>query len=419
MEPPLTVSSAHTKHALEALHPNIAVFRHPDHLPDAKVFQSSFVSSLQKLSLNAATASKLPGNALQAIYGMNEDVILYWAHHEKLCLVDGKIAFMGGLDLCFGRWDTNQHPIADAHPGDLQRIVYPGQDYNNARVMDFVAVDHPDDNKLDRSKASRMGWSDVSFCLSGPVVNDLKEHFADRWNFIYNEKYDVRSDSRYSRISIAHSDIGSIPHQAGGIPAEDHVFAPLNEISNTAVQSRGDPTSASQTQPAYEPPSVRSAEGNNVLAPDVSTAHAGQSPHGLSEVGRGRSFGHGGLRAALKEKAIWGMEHVQEEMRIHQGELQPPQGYQGSMACQIVRSCTKWSNGSPTEASLISHIVCEVVRSNSRPRFTEKWPLRQSSSKALRGLLLLAKARIQLNMQPQSRPAISHSVYRKLAGKPD
>ena len=131
--PPLTVSSYHTKHALEALHPNIAVFRHPDHLPDAQTLQSSFISSLQHLSLSAKTASQLPEDALKAIYGMNEDVVLYWAHHEKLCLIDGKIAFMGGLDLCFGRWDTNQHPIADCHPSNLDNIVFPGQDYNNAR----------------------------------------------------------------------------------------------------------------------------------------------------------------------------------------------------------------------------------------------------------------------------------------------
>ena len=78
MESPLTVSSSHTKHALEALHPNIAVFRHPDHLPDAQTLQSSFLSSLQNISLTAKKAASLPVDALKAIYGMNEDVILYW-----------------------------------------------------------------------------------------------------------------------------------------------------------------------------------------------------------------------------------------------------------------------------------------------------------------------------------------------------
>jgi phospholipase D1/2 len=130
---PSTVSSAHTKHTLEALSPNIAVLRHPDHLPDAQTTQSSLISSFQGLKLDAAGLSKMGGDALKGIYGMTDDVILYWAHHEKLCLIDGRVAFMGGLDLCFGRWDTNQHSIADAHPSDLSLIAVPGQDYNNAR----------------------------------------------------------------------------------------------------------------------------------------------------------------------------------------------------------------------------------------------------------------------------------------------
>jgi phospholipase D1/2 len=135
IKPPITVSSAHTKHALEALHPNIGVFRHPDHLPDAAVLGGSFVQSLQNMSFSPAKLAQLPGDSLKAVYGAHDGTVLYWAHHEKLCLIDGETAFMGGLDLCYGRWDTNQHPIADAHPGNLDRIVFPGQDFNNARIL--------------------------------------------------------------------------------------------------------------------------------------------------------------------------------------------------------------------------------------------------------------------------------------------
>lgn len=145
--PPLALSSAHTKHELEKLSPNIAVFRHPDHLPDAQTAQSSFISSFQNLKLDAAGASRLGADALKGIYGLNEDVILYWAHHEKLCLIDGKIAFMGGLDLCFGRWDTNQHSIADAHPSNINDIVFPGQDFNNARCVSSVLL-YQDQDRL-------------------------------------------------------------------------------------------------------------------------------------------------------------------------------------------------------------------------------------------------------------------------------
>ena len=91
---------------------------------------------------------------------------------------------MGGLDLCYGRWDTNQHSIADAHPGNLNDIVFPGQDFNNARILDFADIPNWQNNKLDRKESSRMGWSDVSISLHGKVVEDLREHFVQRWNFI-------------------------------------------------------------------------------------------------------------------------------------------------------------------------------------------------------------------------------------------
>ncbi|KIW82010.1 hypothetical protein Z517_05037 [Fonsecaea pedrosoi CBS 271.37] len=206
----LTLSSAHTKHELEKLHPNIAVFRHPDHLPDAQTAQSSLISSLQALKLDAAGISKLGADTLKGIYGVTDDVVLYWAHHEKLCLIDDRIAFMGGLDLCFGRWDTNQHSIADAHPSNINDIIFPGQDYNNARVMDFSDVAQPFQNKLDRTKSSRMGWSDIAICLQGACVQDLRHHFVDRWNFIFDEKYNVRKDQRYYRL------LDDFPHPPTG-----------------------------------------------------------------------------------------------------------------------------------------------------------------------------------------------------------
>lgn len=259
--PIVPVSSSHTKHALEDLHPNISVFRHPDHLPDAQSLQSSFMSSLQNLSLNAKSASQLPGDALKALYGIHEGVILYWAHHEKLCLIDGKTAFMGGLDLCYGRWDTNQHPIADCHPSNLDDTVFPGQDFNNARIMDFQDVSHWQGNKLQRKDSARMGWSDVSISLHGPVVEDLQLHFVGRWNFIYNEKYDVRRDVRYSRLTFKLQEVGANPQQGsssvphGLQPSQTYgqfQGSPYHPYSQPQQSSR--PSSSYGSQAYYPPP---------------------------------------------------------------------------------------------------------------------------------------------------------------------
>ncbi|KAI1081638.1 phospholipase D/nuclease [Whalleya microplaca] len=198
----LTIDSAHTKHALEALHPNIRVFRHPDHLPtDRSKLESAFEGlSLDTLKLDAFNLRQFSGDALKELYGSFGDSVLYWAHHEKLCIVDRRIAFMGGLDMCFGRWDTNSHPIADAHPGNLDAIIFPGQDYNNARVYDFEGLDNWNHNQLDRTKSSRMGWSDVAMSLNGPIVGSLINHFIDRWNFIFDEKYTKQDEGEYQRI---------------------------------------------------------------------------------------------------------------------------------------------------------------------------------------------------------------------------
>jgi phospholipase D1/2 len=52
------------------------VFRHPDHLPDTQVLTSSFLSSIQGMKMTAANLTKLPGDAIKSIYGMNEDTVL-------------------------------------------------------------------------------------------------------------------------------------------------------------------------------------------------------------------------------------------------------------------------------------------------------------------------------------------------------
>lgn len=182
------------------LHPNIAVFRHPDHKPTGQSVSTEIESTVKKFSFDPLGIASLPVDAVKALYGAHEDIVLFWAHHEKLCLIDRKIAFMGGLDLCYGRWDTNDHPIADVHPTNINNILFPGQDYNNARIYDFNDVKNYMNNKLDRTKSSRMGWSDVSICLSGPIVYDLGAHFVQRWNYIFNTKYSARKDPRYNAL---------------------------------------------------------------------------------------------------------------------------------------------------------------------------------------------------------------------------
>lgn len=467
------MSSAHTKHHLQDLHPNIAVFRHPDHLPDKQEITASITESLENFSLDAKNLAKMSGDALKGIYGMNDDVILYWAHHEKLCLIDGRTAFMGGLDMCFGRWDTNQHALTDVHPENLNEIVFPGQDYNNARVLDFQDVSNWEKNQLDRKNSSRMGWSDVSVSLHGHVVEDLRRHFVERWNFIYDSKYEVRNDSRYSRLALygrpSSSQRPHTPQQPGyqqhqqqqqyqqQQPAQQHQYQQQQPSQNQSgsqqagfhqpvspqpggglsmappappLSSKPGATSSYQPSPAqspspgapppytytgdsfpppppgpppsqghsqtqtpthqsqapYFPPPPTHSGQSQTQSPNQAQSSYYQTPHTQGQEQHSQTRGvndyYEGSRGHGDHERGFVPQRFREELtqygnvlrgqlagQIHQyqdryGSLGGPNAQpRGNMCCQIVRSCSKWSNGTPTEHS-IADAYAAIIRNS-------------------------------------------------------
>ncbi|KAL8768775.1 MAG: hypothetical protein Q9209_005063 [Squamulea sp. 1 TL-2023] len=374
MNPFVPVCSSHTKHALENLHPNIAVFRHPDHLPDAQSLQSSLVSSLQNLSLSAKTATTLPLDALKAVYGMNEDVILYWAHHEKLCVVDGRTAFMGGLDLCYGRWDLNQHPIADCHPSNLDDTVFPGQEYNNARVLDFQDVNHWQNNKLDRKRNSRMGWSDISVSLRGPAVEDLRAHFVERWNFIYNEKYNVRKDVRYSLLTINQNEAGTYqqrPSSASTRPyspvPQAYQRQPSPQPGMSQPYQRYQPSASPYRQNDQDPGEYSSPQPQTSRGFDFEEDESGSRGFGSADQDerhhhhRRLEQGFDQMAGAVRSRFNDGVQRMEDNYEHHH---RLHGGFQDAgIPCQIVRSCGKWSHGVVTEHSIQNAYIDVIQRS--------------------------------------------------------
>ncbi|KAF8317462.1 phospholipase D/nuclease [Clavulina sp. PMI_390] len=170
----MTMSSRHTKHALEGLHKNITVMRHPDHIGAV-------------------------------------DSVEFWSHHEKVVVVDNFRACIGGLDLCFGRYDTTTHPLADAHPTQFYKTLFPGQDYNDARFADFEHVDDFASNKISVAEQPRMPWQDCHMTIIGPSVLDVSQHFIERWNEVKKRKY--RGDPAYEWLALPH-DVESGPNEA-------------------------------------------------------------------------------------------------------------------------------------------------------------------------------------------------------------
>ncbi|XP_066265990.1 phospholipase D1-like isoform X2 [Branchiostoma lanceolatum] len=88
VEMAIGLNSFYSKTTLLNLHPNVKVLRHPDHLPGG---------------------------------------IFLWAHHEKVVVVDQSIAFLGGIDLCYGRWDDYLHRLADLGSARLEKQTDSGE----------------------------------------------------------------------------------------------------------------------------------------------------------------------------------------------------------------------------------------------------------------------------------------------------
>ena len=107
---------------------------------------------------------------------------LKWTHHEKLVIIDQIIGYVGGLDLCWGRWDTHNHPIYEL-PNNEELYYFPGIDYSNGRIRDFAKVQDYLKESCNRETELRMPWHDVHVRLIGPVVVDITRHFVERWNY--------------------------------------------------------------------------------------------------------------------------------------------------------------------------------------------------------------------------------------------
>ncbi|KAG6504979.1 hypothetical protein ZIOFF_037327 [Zingiber officinale] len=140
----LKINSEYSKRRLLNIHENVKVLRYPDH------FSSG---------------------------------VYLWSHHEKIVIVDNQICFIGGLDLCFGRYDNFEHKV-----GDFPPLMWPGKDYYNPRESEPNSWEDTMKEELDREKYPRMPWHDVQCALWGAPCRDVARHFVQRWNYAKRNK---------------------------------------------------------------------------------------------------------------------------------------------------------------------------------------------------------------------------------------
>ncbi|KAH9616660.1 hypothetical protein KSS87_004070 [Heliosperma pusillum] len=100
---------------------------------------------------------------------INTVVGTLYTHHQKCVLVDSQAqgnnrkisAFLGGLDLCDGRYDTPQHRLF--------------------KDLDTVFKDDFHNPTLPGSKGPREPWHDLHCKIDGPAAYDVLTNFEQRW----------------------------------------------------------------------------------------------------------------------------------------------------------------------------------------------------------------------------------------------
>ena len=128
------------------------------------------------------------------------------------------VAFLGGLDITDGRWDTPKHELFstlnDEHKDDFYQKFAPG---------------------VEKRHGPREPWHDIHSKLEGPIAFDVFQNFLERWN-----KQGLPAESPLVDTSIMHiiknSQLSSdedddVDKVAGGSDQLDHDLQYSESIS--------------------------------------------------------------------------------------------------------------------------------------------------------------------------------------------
>ena len=125
-----------------------------------------------------------------------------WSHHSKLVVVDHEVAFVGGLDLCWGRFDDQAHDL-----GDVEGKKFPGREYVNFVRRDFIHEEVRNSEGeclLNRRQIARLPWHDVAVEVRGDfIVGDLSRHFVQIWNHVKTDRHKNAKKVQFLRFTGA------------------------------------------------------------------------------------------------------------------------------------------------------------------------------------------------------------------------
>lgn len=84
------------------------------------------------------------------------------AHHEKIVVVDGETAFVGGVDICNDRWDTPSHEYFDSR------------------------------RSLRHDREEHLPYHDMSVVVRGEIAADLLDYIGERWKALSSVPFPER-----------------------------------------------------------------------------------------------------------------------------------------------------------------------------------------------------------------------------------
>uniref|UniRef100_W5N7K7 Phospholipase D2 n=1 Tax=Lepisosteus oculatus TaxID=7918 RepID=W5N7K7_LEPOC len=105
---------------------------------------------------------------------------------------------------------SDQRQVSPEDLTDNTRL-WLGKDYSNFITKDWVQLDRPFEDNIDRTVVPRMPWRDMAAVVHGKAARDLSRHFIQRWNFtkIFKNKY--KDDFYPCLLPKSHSAADSLP----------------------------------------------------------------------------------------------------------------------------------------------------------------------------------------------------------------
>lgn len=162
--------------------------------------------------------------------------ISMWSHHEKCVVIDQSVAFLGGIDLCFGRWDD-----------DLHRLVDLGCEKNELELKTSVSIDEltpivdetpalPNDCTLDSALKSMnfLAMNVTSAITKQPIelnTNDLQKNLSIEG--AYDESRREKFKRKYRRMKERFKDKLD-EYDLGGSSSESEPEIELDTLSTTS-----------------------------------------------------------------------------------------------------------------------------------------------------------------------------------------